>query len=116
MVRGSASGKAGTLIEMTAEPHTAFIIERLDLSLPNHTPANRYLIARAHVPAGTLTPFVDEASGLAAAGEKKWADCLFAGELLRRSARVLAIRSTSFAHRREGLKMETRLGSLWCEP
>ncbi len=64
VVRGSGSGKDGTLIEMTGEPHTAFIIEGAEVSFPKETPANSYPIADAYVPAGTLTLSVKDAKGL----------------------------------------------------
>ena len=65
VVRGSGSGKDGTLIEMTGAPHTAFIIEGAELSFPKETPANTFPIADAYVPAGTLTLSVKDAKGLA---------------------------------------------------
>jgi hypothetical protein len=66
VLRGSGSGKEGTLIEMTGEPHTAFIIEGPDLSFPKETPANTFPIADAYVPAGALRFSVKDAKGLAA--------------------------------------------------
>jgi len=62
---GSGSGKQGTLIEMTGEPHTAFIIEGPDLSFPKETPANTFPIADAYVPAGATSLSVKDAKGLA---------------------------------------------------
>jgi hypothetical protein len=55
VLRGSGSGKEGTLIEMNGEPHTAFVIEGKELSFPKETPANTFPITDAYVPAGTLT-------------------------------------------------------------
>jgi hypothetical protein len=65
VMRGSGSGKAGTLIEMTGEPHTAFIIDGVELSFPKENPANSFPITDAYVPAGTLTLSVKDAKGLA---------------------------------------------------
>jgi len=66
VLRGSGSGKDGTLIEMTGEPHTALIIEGPEVSFPKETPANTFPIADAYVPAGTLSFSVKDATGLAA--------------------------------------------------
>ena len=66
VLRGSGSGKDGTLIEMTGEPHTAFIIEGAEVSFPKETPANTFPITDAYAPAGTLTLSVKDAKGLAA--------------------------------------------------
>ena len=66
VLRGSGSGKDGTLIEMTGEPHTAFIIEGPDLSFPKETPANTFPIADPYVPAGTVSLSLKDAKGLAA--------------------------------------------------
>jgi hypothetical protein len=66
VLRGSGSGKEGTLIEMKGEPHTAFVIEGKDLSFPKETPANTFPITDAYVPAGTLKLSVKDAKGLAA--------------------------------------------------
>ena len=65
-LRGSGSGKGGTLIEMVGEPHTAFIIEGPDLSFPKETSANTYSITDAYVPAGTPSLSVKDATGLTA--------------------------------------------------
>jgi hypothetical protein len=65
VLRGSGSGKNGTLIEMTGEPHTAFIIEGPDLSFPKETPVNTFPIADAYVPEGALSLSVKDAKGLA---------------------------------------------------
>jgi len=65
VVRGSGSGKDGTLIEMTGAPHTAFTIEMSDMSSPNTTPANALPITDAYVPAGTLSFSVTDTTGLA---------------------------------------------------
>ncbi len=66
VLRGSGSGKDGTSIEMSGEPHTALMIEGLDLSFPKETPANTFPIADTYVPAGTLSFSVKDAKGLAA--------------------------------------------------
>lgn len=66
VLRGSGSGKDGTLVEMTGEPHTAFIIEGQELSFPKETSANTFSIADAYLPAGTLSLSVKDAKGLAA--------------------------------------------------
>jgi hypothetical protein len=66
VLRGSDSGKDGTLIEMTGEPHTAFTIGGPDLSFPKETPANTFPIVDAYVPAGALSVSVKDAKGLAA--------------------------------------------------
>ena len=66
VLRGSGSGKDGTVIEMTGEPHTALMIEGPDLSFPKEIPANTFPIADAYVPAGTLSFLVKDATGLAA--------------------------------------------------
>ena len=67
VLRGSGSGNAGTLIELTGEPHgSAFIIEGPEVSFPKETPANTYPITDAYVPAGTLSLSVKDAKGLAA--------------------------------------------------
>ena len=66
VLRGSGSGKDGTLIEMTGEPHTALMIEGPDLSFPKETLASTFPIADAYVPAGTLNVSVKNAKGLAA--------------------------------------------------
>ena len=65
VLRGSGSGKDGTLIKMTGEPHTAFIIEGPDLSYPKVTLANLYPIADSYVPAGAQSFSVKDAKGLA---------------------------------------------------
>ncbi|MBY0328443.1 MAG: glycoside hydrolase family 55 protein, partial [Gemmataceae bacterium] len=65
VLRGSGSGKDGTLIKMTGEPHTAFIIEGPDLSYPKVTLANSYPIADAYIPAGAQSFSVKDAKGLA---------------------------------------------------
>lgn len=65
VLRGSGSGKGGTLIEMTGEPHTALMIEGPDLSFPKETPANTFPIADAYVPAGALSFSVQDTRGLA---------------------------------------------------
>ena len=91
-VRGSGSGQGGTLIEMTGEPHTAFIIEGPELSFPKETPANSYPIADAYVPAGTLTFSVKDAKGLAVgdairirwARTAKWIEFMGMDELVRK--------------------------------
>lgn len=90
--RGSGSGKDGTLIEMTGEPHTAFIIEGPELSFPKETPANTFPIADAYVPAGTLTLSVKDAKGLAEgdairirwARTAKWIEFMGMGDLVRK--------------------------------
>ncbi len=92
VVRGSGSGKDGTLIEMTGEPHTAFIIEGPELSFPKETPANTFPIADAYVPAGTLTLSVKDAKGLAAgdairirwARTAKWIQFMGMADLVRK--------------------------------
>jgi hypothetical protein len=66
VLRGSGSGKDGTVIEMTGEPHTALIIEGPDLSFPKETSANTFPIVDVYVPAGTLSVSVKDAKGLAA--------------------------------------------------
>ncbi|MCY3019739.1 MAG: hypothetical protein NTW87_12010 [Planctomycetota bacterium] len=66
VLRGSGSGKDGTLIEMTGEPHTALIVEGPALSFPKETPAHTFPIADAYVPTGTLGLSVKDATGLAA--------------------------------------------------
>lgn len=66
VLRGSGSGTNGTLIEMTGEPHTAFIIQGPELSFAKETPENTFPIVDAYVPAGTLTLSVKDAKGLAA--------------------------------------------------
>jgi hypothetical protein len=66
VLRGSGSGKDGTLIEMTGEPHTALMIEGPDLSFPKVTAANTFPIADMYVQAGTLSLSVKDAKGLAA--------------------------------------------------
>jgi hypothetical protein len=66
VLRGSGSGKDGTLIEMTGEPHTALIIEGPEVSFPKETPATTFPIADAYVPAGTLSFSVKDTAGLAA--------------------------------------------------
>jgi len=66
VLRGSGSGKDGTLLEMSGEPHTALTIEGPDLSFPKPTPANTFSIADPYVPAGTLGFSVKDATGLAA--------------------------------------------------
>lgn len=65
VLRGSGSGKDGTLIEMTGEPHTALMIEGPDLSFPKETPADMFPITDAYVPAGVLSVSVKNATGLA---------------------------------------------------
>lgn len=92
VVRGSGAGKGGTLIEMTGEPHTAFIIEGPDLSFPKETPANSFPIADAYVPAGTLTLSVKDANGLVAgdairirwARTAKWIEFMGMADLVRK--------------------------------
>jgi len=66
VLRGSGSGKDGTVIEMTGEPHTALMIEGPDMSFPKETAGNTFAIADAYVPAGTLRFSVKDATGLAA--------------------------------------------------
>lgn len=66
VLRGSGSGKNGTLIEMTGEPHTAFIIEGPEVSFPGETEASTFPIVDAYVPAGALTFSVKDAKGLEA--------------------------------------------------
>lgn len=66
VLRGSGSGKEGTLIKMTGEPHTALIVEGPDVSFPKVTPANTFPIADAYIPAGALNLTVKDAKGLAA--------------------------------------------------
>ena len=92
VLRGSGSGKGGTLIEMTGEPHIAFIIEGPELSFPKETPANTYAIADAYVPAGTLSLSVKDAKGLAAGDDirirwartAKWIQFMGMDELVRK--------------------------------
>ena len=93
VLRGSGSGKDGrTLIEMTGEPHTAFIIEGAEVSFPKETPANTYPIADAYVPAGTLTLSVKDAKRLAAgdairirwARTAKWIEFMGMADLVRK--------------------------------
>ena len=92
VVRGSGSGKDGTLIEMTGEPHTAFVIEGPDLSFPKETSANTFPVADAYVPAGTLTLSVKDAKGLAAgdairirwARTAKWIEFMGMADLVRK--------------------------------
>jgi len=92
VLRGSGSGKDGTLIEMTGEPHTAFIIEGPELSFPKETPANTFPIADGYVPAGTLTLSVKDAKGLAMGDAirirwtrtAKWIEFMGMGELVRK--------------------------------
>jgi hypothetical protein len=66
VLRGSGSGKQGTLIEMTGDPHTALLIEGPEVSFPKVTPTNTFQIADTYVPAGTLSPSVKNSKGLAA--------------------------------------------------
>ncbi|NBV23208.1 MAG: hypothetical protein EBS05_14975 [Proteobacteria bacterium] len=66
VLRGSGSGKDGTLIELSGEPHTALTIEGPDLSYPKETPGNTVAITDAYVPAGALSISVKDAKGLAA--------------------------------------------------
>lgn len=92
VLRGSGSGKDGTLIEMTGEPHTAFSIEGPELSFPKETPANTFPIADAYVPAGTLTLSVNDAKDLAAgdairirwARTAKWIEFMGMDKLVRK--------------------------------
>ena len=92
VLRGSGSGKEGTLIEMTGEPHTAFRIEGPDLSFPKETLANSFPVADAYVPAGTMTLSVTDAKGLAAgdairirwARTAKWIEFMGMADLLRK--------------------------------
>lgn len=91
-VRGLRSGPGGTLIEMTGEPHTAFVIEGPDLSFPKETPGNSYSIADEYVPAGTLKVSVKDAKGLAAgdairirwARSAKWIHFMGMDDLVRK--------------------------------
>jgi len=66
VLRGSGAGQAGTVIEMTGEPHTALIMAGPEVLFPKETPADTYPIADALVPAGTLNLSVKNATGLAA--------------------------------------------------
>ena len=67
VLRGSGSGKGGTLIELTGQPQgSVFIIAGPELSFPKETPANTYPITDGYVPAGTLNLSVKDAKGLAA--------------------------------------------------
>ncbi|HEX8915909.1 MAG TPA: hypothetical protein VF796_26410, partial [Humisphaera sp.] len=66
VLRGSGSGEAGTVVEMTGEPHTAFVVEGPDLSFPKETPATTFTVAEAYVPAGAIALSVTDAKGLAA--------------------------------------------------
>lgn len=92
VVRGSGSGKDGTLIEMTGEPHTAFLIEGPDLSFPKESPATTFPIVDAYVPAGTLTLSVKSAAGLAVGDairirwerSEKWIQFMGMDELARK--------------------------------
>ena len=92
VLRGSGSGKDGTMIEMTGEPHTAFIIEGPDLSFPKATPATTFPIADAYVPAGTLSLSVKNAKGLSAGDDirirwprtAKWIHFMGMDELVRK--------------------------------
>ncbi len=92
VLRGSGSGKEGTLIEMTGEPHTAFRIEGPDLSFPKETLANSFPVADAYVPAGTMTLSMKNAKGLAAgdairirwARTAKWIHFMGMAELVRK--------------------------------
>ena len=92
VLRGSGSGKGGTLIEMTGEPHTAFIIEGAEVSFPKETAANTFTIADAYVPAGTLTLSVKDAKGLAVgdvirirwARTAKWIEFMGMADLVRK--------------------------------
>ena len=65
VLRGSGSGKDGTLVKMTGEPHTAFIFEGPELSYPKVTPANSYPITDVYVPAGAQSLSVKDTRGLA---------------------------------------------------
>jgi hypothetical protein len=65
VLRGSGSGKAGTVIEMTGQPHTAIVVEGPKLSFPKETPATTYPIAEARVPAGARSLLLKSVQGLA---------------------------------------------------
>lgn len=64
VLRGSGSGEGGTLIEMTGAPHTAVVIEGVDVSYPKVTEANSFAISDHFVPAGAQCFTVENARGL----------------------------------------------------
>ena len=92
VLRGSGSGKDGTLIEMTGEPHNALTISGPELSFPKETPTNTFPITDAYVSAGALSFSVKDATGLTAgdairirwARTEQWIQFMGMGELIRK--------------------------------
>ena len=64
VLRGSGSGKNGTVIEMAGAPHTALSIEGPEVLFPKETEASTFPIADAWVPAGALSLSLKNAKGL----------------------------------------------------
>ncbi|MEI7732132.1 MAG: hypothetical protein WCO56_21335 [Verrucomicrobiota bacterium] len=65
VLRGSGSGKGGTVIEMTGPPHVCLAITGERLRYPKENPAALIPIADAYVPSGALSISVKEPKGLA---------------------------------------------------
>lgn len=65
VLRGSGSGQAGTLIEMTGEPHVAIIIEGRESSFPQETPEDTTAVIDEYVPAGAIAITVADGKKLA---------------------------------------------------
>lgn len=66
VLRGSGSGKDGTVIEMTGEAHTCVSITGDRLQFPKESPDSVVPIVDAYVPSGAVSFSVKEAKGLAA--------------------------------------------------
>lgn len=66
VLRGSGTGKSGTIIEMTGEPHTCVTIAGGPVKYPKENPATTFPITDAYVPSGAVSLSVKEAKGLAA--------------------------------------------------
>jgi hypothetical protein len=66
VLRGSGSGKDGTVIEMTGKAHTCVIIAGDRLRFPKESPDSVVPIVDAYVPSGAVNFSVKEAKGLAA--------------------------------------------------
>lgn len=64
VLRGSGSGDGGTRIEMTGAPHTAVVIEGVDVSFPKVTEANSLPISDRFLPAGAQSFTVENAGTL----------------------------------------------------
>jgi len=103
VLRGSGSGKDGTLIEMTGLPHVALCVAGPDVSFSEESKTSGFSVADAYVPAGAQSVSVKDAKGLVAGDTilirwlrtEKWIHFMGMDTLVRREKQQTWIKSDS---------------------